>query len=150
VLKYLKNDSLSRLNSTSANAIKNKPLLYNKYTNNLITFIDQMKIIVLITLSFTLLFCSPKGPVTYKSSFVGGTKADLVLAKGTATTVKTFDQTETYIYSHREDYYGKNFDFAKNVGALPKYTIRTEHIYYINEKGIVYKYQVWKKKTKPH
>jgi outer membrane protease len=109
-----------------------------------------MKIIILTTLSFTLLFCSPKGPVTFKSSFVGGTKAELVFSKGVAKTVKYFDQVETYIYSDREDYYGKNVQFDENVPILPKYTTITEHIYYINEKGIVYKYQVWKKKTKPN
>ena len=105
-----------------------------------------MKLILLILLSFTLLFCSPKGPVTYKSSFVGGTKAELVFAKGAAKTVQYFDQSEIHIYSFREDYFGKNVQFDET--TLPKRSTVTEHIYYINDKGLVYKYQVWKKKIK--
>ena len=107
-----------------------------------------MKIIFLITLSFTLLFCSPKGPVTYKSPYVGETKEHLEHNNGTPQSIKTFDQAEAYIYSSKEDYFGKNTKFDKNVTVLPKYSLITEHIYYINEKGIVYKYQIWKKKIK--
>ena len=107
-----------------------------------------MKIIILIFISATLLFCSPKGPVTYKSSFVGQSKAYLVSSKGIAKTVKVFDNSEAYIYKEREEYYGKKIQSDENVMMIPKRTSVSEHIYYINEKGIVYKYQVWKKKIK--
>ncbi len=93
-----------------------------------------------------LLFCSPKGPVTYKSSFVGQTKAYLIHAKGVAKTIKVFDNSEAYIYKEREEYYGKKT--PSDTTAKPKRAYITEHIYYINDKGIVYKYQVWKKKVK--
>lgn len=103
---------------------------------------------MLLTLFFTLplLFCSPKGPVTYKSSFVGKSKTTLIQAKGMAKTVKVFDNSEAYIYSEKEEFFGKKIQSDENVMTLPKKTTITEHIYYINEKGIVYKYQVWKKK----
>jgi hypothetical protein len=107
-----------------------------------------MKLIALIFISFTVLFCTPKGPVTYKSSFVGGTKAELFYAKGPSKNVKYFDTSEIHIYSYREDYLGKKVQFEEDIAGLPKNTTVTEHIYYINQKGIVYKYQVWKKKTR--
>ena len=107
-----------------------------------------MKLVASLLITLSLLFCSPKGPVTYKSSFVGQSKAVLISAKGKAKTVKVFDTSEAYIYTEREEYFGKKIQSDDNVMEKKKKIYVTEHIYYINDKGIVYKYQVWKKKTK--
>ncbi len=107
-----------------------------------------MKLFVIILISITLLFCSPKGPKTYYSNFVGKTKAELVSSKGLAKTIKVFDKVEAHIYKVKEEYFGKNVTFTDNEVLIPKRVTITEHIYYINEKGIIYKYQVWKKKHK--
>jgi len=107
-----------------------------------------MKLAASFLIMLSLLFCSPKGPVTYKSSFVGQSKAVLISAKGKAKTVKLFDTSEAHIYTEKEEYFGKKIQSDENVMVIPKKTFITEHIYYINDKGIVYKYQVWKKKTK--
>ena len=107
-----------------------------------------MKYLLVILITIPLLYCSPKGPVTYKSVFVGQSKADLVFAKGPANTVKVFDNSEAHIYKITEEYFGKKIQSDENVMVIPKKTSVTEHIYYINEKGLIYKYQVWKKKIK--
>ena len=107
-----------------------------------------MKCFIVFFTLFTLLSCAPKGPKTYYSSFVGKTKSELILAKGNAKTIKVFDKSEAHIYKVREEYFGDNVTFSKNEILIPKRVTITEHIYYINEKGIVYKYQVWNKKHK--
>jgi hypothetical protein len=109
-----------------------------------------MKQILVLLITLPLFYCSEKGPVTYRSSFVGQSKAYLINAKGVAKTVKIFDNSEAHIYKEREEYYGKKVQSDENVMMIPKKTFTTEHIYYVNEKGIVYKYQVWKKKNKPN
>lgn len=107
-----------------------------------------MKQLLVLLLTLPLLFCSPKGPVTYKSSFVGQSKAYLISSKGMAKTVKVFENSEAYIYIKKEEYFGKKIQSDENVMMIPKKAYSTEHIYYINNKGIVYKYQVWKKRIK--
>ncbi|NQX97462.1 MAG: hypothetical protein HRT73_06230 [Flavobacteriales bacterium] len=106
-----------------------------------------MKNILVFLICLTLVFCTPKGPKTYKSSFVGQTKTNLIQAKGIAKEIKVFGNTEAYIYKAKEEYYGKS-TLSKEKDISPKKSFIIEHIYYINEKGIVYKYQVWKKKLK--
>lgn len=106
-----------------------------------------MKKIPILLISFTLLFCTPKGPKTYKSNFVGKTKADLIAAKGVAKEIKIFDNVEAYIYKTREEYFGKITNSKKDKELTPKKVYEIEYIYYINEKGVIYKYQVWKKRV---
>ena len=107
-----------------------------------------MKKIIVIIISLTLLYCSPKGPVTYSSPFVGGTKAELFFAKGEAKRIKSFDDSKAFIYVVKEENFGKKVQLDKASNAVPKKTTITEHIYYVNKENIVYKYQVWKKKVK--
>ncbi len=102
----------------------------------------------MISISLTLPFCTPKGPKTYASSFVGKTKAELIAAKGAAKTIKVYDNAEAHIYKVKEEYFGKNATFTEGKIPIPKKVTVTEHIYYINDKAIVYKYQVWVKKHK--
>jgi hypothetical protein len=109
-----------------------------------------MKNLLILVFTLPLLFCSPKGPVTYKSSFVGQSKSYLINSKGLAKTVKVFDNSEAHIYIEKEEYYGKEIYSDDNVMMIPKKINITEHIYYINKKGIVYKYQVWEKRVKPN
>ena len=110
---------------------------------------DNMKSFVILLISFTLLCCSPKGPQTFDSPFIGKTKNELIAAKGVAKEIMIFDKSEAYVYKTREEYFGNIKPDQTNDSALvPKKITITEHIYYINEKGIVYKYQVWKKKAK--
>lgn len=105
-----------------------------------------MKYFFTILFSLSLFFCTPKGPQTYSSPFVGKTKNDLILSKGIAKEIKIFDNTEAYIYKVREEYFGKKTTTSKDTKLIPKKVVEIEHIYYINEKGIIYKYQVWKKR----
>lgn len=106
----------------------------------------NMKKLFILFISLSLFFCSPKGPVTYKSSFVGQSKTTLINAKGIAKTIKVFDESEAYVYKVKEEYFGKKS--LPNPESQAKKTFITEHIYYINNKGIVYKYQVWKKRVR--
>lgn len=106
----------------------------------------SMKLLPFIFLITILFSCSPKGPQTYASPLVGKTKNQLILEKGVAKKIKIYKDSEIYIYTTREAYYGnKNPDANKNV--TPKKVLDIEHIYYINAEGIVYKYQVWEKKV---
>lgn len=105
-----------------------------------------MKQFVILSISFTLLFCTPKGPQTYNSPFVGKTKGELIAAKGIAKEIKIFDKSEAYIYKTREEYFGKIAKSNKEKELTPKKVYEIEYIFYINEKGIIYKYQVWKKR----
>lgn len=105
-----------------------------------------MKILPLISFIFLLFSCSPKGPQTYTSQLVGKTKNQLIAEKGVAKKIKIYKDSEIYIYTVREAYYGKqNPEVDKNV--KPNKIVDIEHIYYINAEGIVYKYQVWEKKV---
>jgi len=106
-----------------------------------------MKILGILIISFSLIFCTPKGPQTYSSPYVGKTKSELIATKGIAKTIKIFDKTEAYIYKTREEYFGKKITLNdQDSSVLPKKVFDIEHIYYINEQGIIYKYQVWKKR----
>ncbi|PCJ27234.1 MAG: hypothetical protein COA97_04525 [Flavobacteriales bacterium] len=100
----------------------------------------------IIIISITLVFCSPKGPQTFDSVFIGKTKSDLIAVKGVAKEIKIFDKSEVYVYTTKEEYYGKKTSANSNKMLTPKKVWEIEHIYYINEKGYIYKYQVWKKR----
>ncbi|TXB64354.1 hypothetical protein FRY74_11220 [Vicingus serpentipes] len=90
--------------------------------------------------------CSPKGPQTYSSPFVGKSKNQLIAEKGIAKTIKVYADYEIYIYTIREEYFGeKNPEINKS--TTPKKVFDIEHIYYIDSSQTVYKYQVWKKKV---
>lgn len=105
-----------------------------------------MKLMPLILFAFVLFSCFPKGPKTYTSQLVGKTKNQLISAKGVAKKIKIYKDSEVYIYTVREAYYGKkNPEIDQSV--KPKKVVDIEHIYYINAEGIVYKYQVWEKKV---
>lgn len=106
-----------------------------------------MKHFFILILSFSLLFCSPKGPQTFDSPFVGKTKEDLIHSKGKASKIKIFEASEAYIYISKEEYFGKKTSSKINNDTKPKKTIEIENIYYINKKGYIYKYQVWKKRV---
>jgi len=107
----------------------------------------NLKWIAILFLSLSLFFCTPKGPQTYKSAFVGKTKQDLINAKGLAKKIKIFDGSEAHIYTVREEYFGKNKKLKQTGSLKPKKIYDIEHIYYTDKKGVVYKYQVWKKKV---
>ena len=93
-----------------------------------------------------LIGCSPKGPQTYSSPLVGKSKNHLISAKGVAQKIKIYQDSEIYIYTTKEEYFGnKNPETDKN--AKPGKVFDIEHIYYINADQTVYKYQVWKKKV---
>ncbi|MBL4592645.1 MAG: hypothetical protein JKX68_02390 [Flavobacteriales bacterium] len=106
----------------------------------------DMKIYIILLLSLSLLFCTPTGPQTFDSPFIGQTKNDLIAAKGIAKEIKIFDNAEVYIYKVREEYFGKKIALDKDKPLTPKKIVEIEYIYYINEKGYIYKYQIWKKR----
>lgn len=103
-----------------------------------------MKYFYIILILFFTFSCSPKGPITYSSPLVGKTKADLIKEKGVAKKIKIFENAEAYIYTNREEYYGKK---VVTPDMKPKKVVDIEHIYYIDSNNKVYKYQVWKKKV---
>lgn len=89
--------------------------------------------------------CSPKGPQTYLSPYVGKHKNQLIAEKGIAKTIKVYPDYEIYIYTVREEYFGnKNPELDTTI--KPSKVFDIEHIYYIDSTQTVYKYQVWKKK----
>ena len=97
---------------------------------------------------FSLLtFCSPKGPQTYSSPFIGKSKQDLIAIKGVAKEIRIYDNSEVYIYKTREEYFGKKLPINDSVALVPKKVYIIEYIYHINKKGYIYKYQVWKKRV---
>ena len=102
-------------------------------------------LIILLTLSF-LTFCSPKGPQTFYSPHVGKTKDDLIAIKGVAKEIQVYGTNEVYIYKTREEYFGNKKQKNTGVSHIPKKVYEIEAIYYINEKGYIYKYQSWKKR----
>jgi hypothetical protein len=105
-----------------------------------------MKQFIILIFSLSLLFCSPKGPQTFDNPFIGKTKNDLIYAKGPASNIKIFDKSEAYIYKVKEEYFGKKTTSGDSKNLKAKKTVEIEHIYYINEKGYIYKYQIWKKR----
>ena len=106
-----------------------------------------MKLPGIFLISLCLCFCTPKGPQTFNSPFLGKTKKDLIAAKGIAKEIKVFDNAEAYIYKTREEFFGKKVVPDKNGNPpVPKRVYIVEYIYYINKDGMVYKYQVWKKR----
>jgi len=88
--------------------------------------------------------CTPKGPITFSSPYEGQHKNYLEQVKGKPTVIRKFENSIAYIYITKEEYFGK----SKNIelDTPPKKTVIIEYIYYINNEGIIYKYQVWKKK----
>tara|TARA_R110001592_G_scaffold339875_1_gene627795 strand:- start:98 stop:424 length:327 start_codon:yes stop_codon:yes gene_type:complete len=105
-----------------------------------------MKYFATFILFVFLLSCSPKGPQTYSSPFVGKHKNQLITEKGIAKTIKVYPDYEIYIYTIREEYFGnKNPEIDTNIKPSKGFDI--EHIYYIDSTQTVYKYQVWKKKV---
>ncbi len=105
-----------------------------------------MRYFVLFLIVSSLLFCTPKGPQTFSSPFIGKKKSDLIAIKGVAKKIKVFDKSEAYIYVTREEYFGKKQTLKEGAALVPKKVYEIESIYYINEKGYIYKYQVWKKR----
>jgi hypothetical protein len=106
----------------------------------------DMKYFVTFILFVTILSCSPKGPQTYSSPFVGKSKNQLIAEKGIAKTIKVYPDYEIYIYTVREEYFGvKNPEIKPDIKPTKAFDI--EHIYYIDSTQTVYKYQVWKKKV---
>jgi hypothetical protein len=106
----------------------------------------RMKCFSTFILFIFIFSCSPKGPQTYSSPFVGKSKNQLIAEKGIAKTIKVYADYEIYIYTIREEYFGeKNPEINKS--TTPKKVFDIEHIYYIDSSQTVYKYQVWKKKV---
>jgi len=105
-----------------------------------------MKWIVGFIVASAVMCCSPKGPETYNSPFIGKTKAELIESKGVAKDIKIYDDQEVYIYKSREEYFGKIDTLVPGAPMIPKKILEVEHIYYINGKGKIYKYQVWGKR----
>ena len=103
-------------------------------------------VIYLLTIFvFALSSCQPKGPITFDSPFIGKSKNELVKVKGNPHKIQNFGSNIAYIYTRKEEYYGK----VKNIeNKDPKSIYSIEYIYYIDSKQIIYKYQVWKKKIK--
>lgn len=108
-----------------------------------------MRLAVLFILTTIIYSCTPKGPQTFDSPYVGKSREELILAKGVANEVKIYDNAEVFIYKTKEEYYGKKPPVDKE-GNLrkPKEIVVIEYIYYINEEEKVYKYQVWRKRYK--
>lgn len=106
-----------------------------------------MRAAALFILITIIISCTPKGPQTFKSPFVGKSREELIVAKGAANEVKIYDNAEVFIYKTKEEYYGKKPPVDKDGNVRkPKEIIVIEYIYYINNDGMVYKYQVWRKK----
>ena len=106
----------------------------------------DMKYLFIIVLSLFIFSCSPKGPQTYSSPFVGKSKNQLIKEKGIAKKIKVYSDYEIYIYTVKEEYFG-NRNPEVNPNIKPTKVFDIEHIYYIDSTQTVYKYQVWKKKA---
>jgi hypothetical protein len=100
------------------------------------------RVFSLLTIIF-LFSCTPKGPQTFDSGYIGKSEQYLY---GSPNEIKNFADSKAYIYVSREDYFGKN---PKNLTSdtPPKKRFVIEFIYYINKEGTIYKYQVWRKKV---
>jgi hypothetical protein len=108
-----------------------------------------MRLTILSILISIIFGCTPKGPQTFDSPYVGKSREELIAAKGAANEVKIYDNAEVFIYKSKEEYYGKRPPIDKG-GDLrkPKEIVVIEHIYYVNNNGKIYKYQVWRKRYK--
>lgn len=89
--------------------------------------------------------CSTSGPVTFNSPYIGKSYSQLINNKGNPQKIKNFGNQKAYIYITKEEYFGNNKNLEKN---KPKSSVQIEYIYYVDPQGIIYKYQVWKKKLK--
>lgn len=108
-----------------------------------------MKLAVLSILLFIIYSCTPKGPQTFDSPYIGKSREELIVAKGVANEIKIYDNSEVFIYKTKEEYYGKKPPVDKDGNIRkPKELVVIEYIYYINNDGKVYKYQVWRKRYK--
>lgn len=107
-----------------------------------------MKILWLLVLLLVFISCTPKGPQTFSSPFIGKTTQELTFEKGSPTEIKNFGDTHAYIYKVKEEYFGNIKKDTISNSLQPKKTISIEYIYYINNQNIVYKYQIWKKEIK--
>jgi len=108
-----------------------------------------MRLAILSILVFIIFGCTPKGPQTFDSPYVGKSREELIVAKGAANEVKIYDNAEVFIYKTKEEYYGKKPPVDKDGNIRkPKEIVVIEYIYYINNDGKVYKYQVWRKRYK--
>ncbi len=105
-----------------------------------------IRIFIALLSFFILHSCTPKGPQTFESNLIGKSKEVLLKEKGPASRIKLFDSSEAYIFIKTEHYFGKNPKTP--LPETPKRIYQTEFIYYINDQGIVYKYQIWKKRVK--
>ena len=101
----------------------------------------QNFLIVLIAFS-----CTPQGPQTFESPFIGKTKEYLISKKGVANKIQVYENSEAHIYVKKEAYYGKSV--KPPLPEKPKSIFHIEYIYYINKDDVIYKYQVWRKKIK--
>jgi hypothetical protein len=107
-----------------------------------------MKRFSLFFLISILSFCTPKGPQTFNNPLVGKTKQELIDSRGKAKEVRVSGSNYIYIYKVKEEYYGKKEKLDNNQKPIVKKKYIIEYIYYINKEGIIYKYQVWRKKVK--
>ncbi|MCO6499983.1 MAG: hypothetical protein J5I47_06345 [Vicingus serpentipes] len=105
-----------------------------------------MKWSIIIILVSLLAFCSPKGPQTFSHPFVGKTKQDLIISKGNASEIRVYGENEAHIYKKREEYFGKK-PAIEDADKAPKRVYSIEDIYYINQEGVIYKYQFWRRRV---
>ena len=94
----------------------------------------------------SMICCTPKGPQTFTSPYIGKTKQELYQSMGKPTEIKKTEKAEIIIYRKREEYYGKKNPETSSKEVVPKKVFIIERIYYANSTGEIYKYQVWKKK----
>jgi len=106
----------------------------------------NLKWIAILFLSLSLFFCTPKGPQTYKSAFVGKTKQDLML-KGLLKKLRFLMAQKLIFILFVKSILAKTKKLKQTGSLKPKKIYDIEHIYYTDKKGVVYKYQVWKKKV---
>jgi hypothetical protein len=107
-----------------------------------------MKTLWQLLIPFLIFSCTPKGPQTFSSPFIGKSKQELISSKGIPSEIKNFGDTYAYIYKSKEEYFGNIKNNTISDSLQPKKTISIEYIYYINNQNIVYKYQIWKKEIK--
>jgi len=106
----------------------------------------MMKAAFSVLLVFSLFCCTPKGPQTFPSPYIGKTKTDIINAEGEPTEVRLYKGSEVYVYKKRKEFFGTSVPENKDVSLVPQKVEEVEKIYYINAEGIIYKYQVWKKR----
>lgn len=101
------------------------------------------KTILLSLIISYLIACTPKGPQTFSSPFVGKSKTELIKALGQPNKVAFVSGNEILIYIIKEDYFGKK---PPKPNIAPKKRFEIEKIYYLDKAFKVYKYQVWRKR----